>query len=331
MLFASLIGSIFAFYAVRHARKLTEKTKITLDDEILKVLEKPIPIGIILVGFYFALTSLSFLIPYETHLKNLFTILIVGFGAYVLAKVVGVAIKWYGETIAARTATKVDDQFLPILKKLASIFIYFIAFMIIADKLDIEISPLIATLGVGGIAVALAFQESLTNFFAGFYITMDKPIRMGDFVKLETGDEGFVEEIGWRSSRVRVLANNLIIVPNSKLAQSIVTNYYLPSTDMGLVIPVGVGYDSDLEKVEKVTIEVGKEVLARTPGGVKNFEPFIRYNEFGDSNIKFSAILRVETFVDRYLVTHEFIKALKKRYDEEGIEISYPARKVYVK
>lgn len=203
--------------------------------------------------------------------------------------------------------------------------------MIIADKLNIEISPLVATMGIGGIAVALAFQESLTNFFAGFYLAMDKPIRVGDFVRLETGDEGFIEEIGWRSSRVRVLANNLTIVPNSRLAQSVVTNYYLPSTDMGLVIPVGVSYDSDLEKVEKVTIEVAKEVLAKTPGGVKNFEPFIRYNEFGDSNIKFSAILRVETFVDRYLVTHEFIKALKKRYDEEGIEISYPATKVYIK
>ncbi len=283
------------------------------------------------MGFYFALTSLSFLSRYEAHLKNLFTILIVGFAAYVLVKVVSAAIKWYGEAIASRTAAKIDDQFLPIFRKLASIFIYFIAFVIIADELDIEISPLVATMGIGGIAVALAFQESLTNFFAGFYLAMDKPIRVGDFIKLETGDEGFVEEIGWRSSKVRVLANNLIIVPNSRLAQSIVTNYYLPSPDMGLVISVGVSYDSDLEKVEKVTIQVAKEVLAKTPGGVKDFEPFIRYNQFGDSNINFSAILRVQTFVDRYLITHEFIKALKKRYDEEGIEISYPARKVYIK
>lgn len=331
IVFVSLIASTIAFYIIKRAERIAKTTETTVDDLILNVIEKPVPLGILLVGFYISLTYLTFLSPYEVHLKNLFTIIIIVFGAYILVKVVSVAIKGYGEAVAARTGTKLDNQFLPVFRKLASVFIYLIALIIVARELDIEIAPLVAAMGIGGIAVALALQDSLTNFFAGFYLAMDKPIRVGDFIKIETGDEGFVEEIGWRSSKIRVLSNNLVIVPNSRLAQTKITNYSLRTTDMEIVIPIGVSYDSNLEKVERVTVEVAKDVLANTPGGVKEFEPFIRYNQFGDSNINFSAMLRVWTLVDKYLVTHEFIKALKKRYDEEGIEISYPARKMYIK
>lgn len=331
IVFVSLIASTIAFYTIKRAERIAKRTETTLDDIILNVIEKPVPLGILLVGFYIALTSLTFLSPYEVHLKNLFTIIIVVFSASILVKVVSVAIKGYGEAVAARTGTNLDNQFLPVFRKLASVFIYLIAFIIVARELDIEISPLVAAMGIGGIAVALALQDSLTNFFAGFYLAMDKPIRMGDFIKIETGDEGFVEEIGWRSSKIRVLANNLVIVPNSRLAQNKITNYSLRTSDMEIVIPIGVSYESNLETVERVTVEVAKDVLEKTQGGVKEFEPYIRYNQFGDSNINFSVFLRVHTFVDKYLVMHEFIKALKKRYDKEGIEISYPARKVYMK
>jgi small-conductance mechanosensitive channel len=332
IIFASFIlAGILSFVLSRYVSKITRLTKTTIDDEIFRVIKKAIPVGVILVGLYLGLVSLSLLAPYSSQLRDLFTIIIVLFSAYMLVKIVNITIKWYSEEIAFKTGTRPDEQFLPIFRKITSIFIYFIAFIIIIDSLDIEISPFIATLGVGGIAVALALQESLSNFFAGFYLNVDRPIRVGDFVRLENGDEGFVEEIGWRSSKVRVLANNLVVIPNSRLAQSIITDYDRPTKDMGLVIPVGVSYDSDLEKVERITVEIARDILAKTQGGVKDFQPFIRYNAFGDSNINFSAILRVQSAVDRYLVTHEFIKALKKRYDEEGIEISYPARKVYIK
>jgi len=174
-------------------------------------------------------------------------------------------------------------------------------------------------------------QDTLSNFFAGVYLVADMPIRIGDYIELDNGMKGYVEDIGWRSIRIKTLPNNYIIIPNSKLAQSIITNYYAPEQEMSVVVPCGVSYDSDLEKVEKVTIEVAKEVQQNVPGAVKNFEPFIRYNEFGDSNINFSIILRVERFVDRYLVVHEFIKKLMARYNKEGIEISFPVRNIYFK
>jgi small-conductance mechanosensitive channel len=127
-----------------------------------------------------------------------------------------------------------------------------------------------------------------------------------------------------------MLPNNTVIIPNSKLANSIITNYYMPEREMSTLVQVGVSYDSDLEKVEKVTIEVAKEVLAKISGGTKTFEPFIRYHTFSDFSINFTVILRVNEFVGKYLVTHEFVKALHKRYKEEGIVIPYPIRTVYM-
>jgi small-conductance mechanosensitive channel len=118
------------------------------------------------------------------------------------------------------------------------------------------------------------------------------------------------------------------VVPNAKLADLIVRNFSLPVDEQSVVIGVGVSYASDLEFVEKVTIEVARETLRAVNGGVVEFDPFTRYNEFGDSSINFSVILRVRTFSDRFLITHEFMKRLHARYEKEGIEIPFPQRVV---
>ncbi len=200
----------------------------------------------------------------------------------------------------------------------------------ILSYFKIEITPLVATLGIGGLAVGLALQNTLSNFFAGLYMVADKPITVGDFIELPDADiSGYVEDIGWRSTRIKTLPNTVVIVPNSKLAENIIVNDSLPEHEMAALVQCGVAYGSDLKKVEKATIDVARKIQKTVPGAVKTFEPFIRYHTFGDSNINFTIILRVEKFVDKYLVTHEFIKALKERYDKEGIEISWPVRKIY--
>jgi small-conductance mechanosensitive channel len=148
---------------------------------------------------------------------------------------------------------------------------------------------------------------------------------------LESGQEGYVTQIGWRSTRIRMLPNNILIVPNSKLVSSQITNFYLPETEMAVLVQVGVSYQSDLEKVESVTIGVAKEVLQEVNGGVKEFEPFIRYHTFSDFSINFTVILRAKEYVSKYLIIHEFIKRLHRRYQLEGIEIPFPIRTVYMK
>jgi small-conductance mechanosensitive channel len=198
--------------------------------------------------------------------------------------------------------------------------------LVILHGLGLSITPMLTALGVGGLAVALALQEPLANFFAGLFLTLAGQIRVGDYVRLDSGQEGYVADFSWRSTRLRMLANNLVIVPNAKLAQAIVVNHHLPSPDTAVLVEVGVDYGSDLRQVERVVGEVGRGVMAEVAGGVPAFEPFIRYHTFGDFSVNFTVILRAREFVDQYLVKHEFIKRLHARFEDEGIVIPFPVR-----
>lgn len=207
-----------------------------------------------------------------------------------------------------------------------------IGFLIILTVLGVSITPLITALGVGGLAVALALQDTLANLFAGIHILMEKSIRVGDFIKLESGQEGYVEDITWRTTRIRMLPNNMVVIPNSKLSQSIVTNYYLPEKRMSLLIPVGVSYASDPEKVERVLIEEAKKAVGEIPGLLGEPEPFVRFIPgFGDSSLDFTLICQVKEFVDQYLAQHELRKRIFRRLKAEGIEIPFPHRTVYIR
>lgn len=198
--------------------------------------------------------------------------------------------------------------------------------LVILNGLGLSIAPMLTALGVGGLAVALALQEPLANFFAGVFITLGGQVRLGDYVKLDTGQEGYVADFSWRSTRLRMLANNLVVVPNAKLAQAILVNHHLPARDLAVLVEVGVDYASDLSHVEAVVGRVGRSVMLDVTGGVRDFEPFVRFHTFGDSSINFTVILRAQEFVDQYLVKHEFIKRLHAAFEHEGIVIPFPIR-----
>jgi small-conductance mechanosensitive channel len=203
-----------------------------------------------------------------------------------------------------------------------------IGLLVILNGLGVSITPMLTALGVGGLAVALALQEPLANFFAGVFITLGGQIRLGDYIRLDSGQEGYVADFSWRSTRLRMLPNNLVVVPNAKLAQAIVVNHHLPSPDLAVLVEVGVDYSSDLIHVERVVMDVGRAVMAEVPGGVAGFDPFIRYHTFADSSVNFTVILRAAEFVDQYLVKHEFIKRLHARFTQEGIVIPFPIRTI---
>lgn len=203
--------------------------------------------------------------------------------------------------------------------------------LIILQTLGFEITPILTTLGVGGIAVGLALQDTLANLFSGFYLIISKQVRTGDYVKLADGNhEGYVTDITWRNTTIKELSNNVIIVPNSKLASAIFTNYHLPVKEITLTMNVGVGYDSDLEQVERVTVKVAKEVMQEIAPELIANEPYIRFNEFADFSINFTLYMRVNEFFDQRMAKHLFIKKLHKRYQKEGIKIPFPIRDIYL-
>jgi small-conductance mechanosensitive channel len=213
-------------------------------------------------------------------------------------------------------------------RNVAWTLIALLGLLVILNGLGLSITPMLTAVGVGGLAVALALQEPLANFFAGLFITLAGQIRVGDYVQLDSGQEGYVVDFSWRSTRLRMLANSLILVPNAKLAQAIVVNHHLPSQDLAVLVEVGVDYASDLRHVERVVVEVGRAVMSEVTGGVPEFEPFIRYHTFGDSSINFTVILRAKEFVDQYVIKHEFVKRLHTRFNDEGIAIPFPVRTI---
>jgi small-conductance mechanosensitive channel len=172
----------------------------------------------------------------------------------------------------------------------------------------------------------------LANLFAGIHILVEKSIRVGDFIKIESGEEGYVEDITWRATRVRMLPNNMVIIPNGKLAKSTVTNYYLPERRMSLLIPVSVSYSSNPRRVAQILVAEAKAAVGDIPGLRDDPEPFVRFIPgFGDSSLDFTLICQIEEFTDQYLAQHELRMRIFERFVAEGIEIPFPQRTVHVR
>lgn len=321
------LGTIFCGYILRKLifvklSRWANKTRTRIDDVILSAIKGPFIIWFLLLGLYFALVSSQ--LPeglLQTANKILLALALFSI-TLALANITGKLISIYSGKIEAAVPVSSLTQ------TISRIVIFGVGILIILNSLGISITPILATLGVGGLAVALALQDTLSNLFSGFHMSLARQVNIGDYIKLESGEEGYVVDINWRATKIRMLPNNVVLIPNAKLSQAIVTNYYLPEKEMAVLVQVGVHYDSDLKKVEKVTCEVAKETMQEVNGGVADFAPFIRYHTFGDFSINFTVILRAKKFVDQYLVKHEFIKRLHQRYAKEGINIPYPIRAI---
>ena len=212
------------------------------------------------------------------------------------------------------------------------LIVYLLGSILILQNLEVKITPVITALGIGGLAVALALEETLNNLFSGVQIIASQLVRPGDYVKLESGYEGYVTDVKARNTTIRSYPdNNRIIVPNRVLASSIVVNYSLPEENLWIHLSVGVAYDSDLQHVEDVTLEVAEQICQTVEGGKSDHKPVFRYEEFGDSSINFRVRMFVQTFQNQFLIKHTFIKELHKRFNAENIEIPFPIRTVYMK
>ncbi len=311
-----LLAKGVLFVLTHYVKSLAKHTKTTLDDRLLDGLSLPIYLSLLAAGlwtaYYASFGPSDFLGP-----AGSLGFLVVA--AFFLMRLSDSLLSWYREDVLASRASGAD-----VTELIGRVFkgVLLVVFLIMAlGTLGVEVTPLIASLGIAGLAVALAFQDTLSNFFAGVYLTADRPVRVGDFVKLESGDEGYVAKIGWRTTLLYTLSNNLIVLPNSKLAQAVITNYSQPQKELSIVIPLRVAYGSDLDCVERVIVEEATRLQREVPGAVADFKPFVRYNAFGEHGVQFSVILRVQSFVDQYLMTHEFVKALAVRLEQEQIAI----------
>jgi small-conductance mechanosensitive channel len=207
--------------------------------------------------------------------------------------------------------------------------ILLIGTLVMLDSLGVQITPLLTALGVGGLAVALALQDTLSNLFAGVHLLADKPIRVGDYVKIADSIEGYVIDVGWRSTRVRMLQNNVVIVPNKRVAESIIINYDMPERRMALLLRVSVGYDCDVDHVERVLVDEATTAAGEVAGLLPEPAPAARLIPgFGDYSLDFTLVCQVASFVDQYAVQHELRKRILRRFRAEKIAMPYPIRTI---
>lgn len=283
----------------------------------------PVPL-LVLLALYIGMESLPLPHLYERIASKLIFALVVLAISYFPAKVLLLFLGRMGETHAGLKQVAQPASF--IIKALFALF----AVVIVLDNLGVSLTAVWTTLGVGSVAVALALQDTLGNFFAGLYVMIDQPIRPEDYIKLDSGQAGYVVRIGWRSSSLNSLDGNSIVVPNATLAKAVITNYSMPQTLLGVPIAVSVAYGTDPERVTKVLLEVvdqaGREglegLLLYPPPGV-SLNP-----GFGNSSLDFTLGVQVREFRDQFRVQSELRKRILTRFAQEGIEMPYPVRSI---
>jgi small-conductance mechanosensitive channel len=319
-----VVGLALRWLGARAIVAWAKRTETRIDDEIVASVRRPIPWWTLAAGVWLATDRVAMPQRWIAASEKAIAVALIAITTLWLADL-GVRLLVVASAPAAEGApVKVTG----VARHVVRVTIVVVGGLVILGTLGVSIAPLLTTLGIGGLAVALALKDTLENVFAGIHVTLARSIRVGDFVKLETGEEGFVDDIGWRSTKVRLLGNSLVVLPNGRLAQSVVTNHDLPSPEVAVLLEVGVHYSSDLARVEIVTSEVGADVMQTVQGGVPGFTPFVRFHTFGASSVDFTVVLRAARFPDRFLVRHEFIKRLHARYAVEGIVIPFPIRAV---
>ena len=325
-----LLGFIFKRFVHSRLKKAAERSNLAGDDAVLEAIEPHIVVWFFLGALSISVSKIEAVQPQNTYLISILNdyapkfLIIVLIGSITLAignLAVSIFDLWARDQEKGFPSTTMFTNFV-------RIAIYVIGILIILDALSISITPMITALGVGGIAVSLALKDTLTDVFAGLHILLSKKVQVGDFIQLDSGEMGYIQNISWRNTIMMERTNNIIHIPNTRLSSAIIKNFDSGDPSFSVKIPVGVGYSSDLDEVEKVTKKVINEIQSSMEETNNNYEPTMRFQNFGESSINLMVYFRGNRYGDQNPIIHQFIKTLHKRYSEEGIEIPFPMRTV---
>jgi small-conductance mechanosensitive channel len=322
MAVAYLAGHLFNGLVMRRLARAAARTRDEWDDIVIAELKRRIPFWSLLVGGQVSLQYWAIVHPLASRVLPALGVASVTLATAAVATRLVVI---YGP----RASSGVPVSGLT--HTLVRIVITLLGALVIIRSFGHDITPMLTALGIGGLAVALALQEPLSNLFAGIVTALAGQVRIGDYIRMDPGVEGHVIDFDWRSTRLRQLAGNIVVVPNAKLAQAVVTNFSLPATDMGISLDFTVDASSDLALVERVVLDVATEMQRGSGGAVTPTEPSLRYQGFTDTGVRCSLGVRVRDFVDQFAVRHELVKRLQARFAREGIVLAIPSLRAAVR
>ena len=317
-----VLGMIFKQVVHTRLKKAALTSEWEGDDIILHAVESQIVLWFFWAALSLALRDVEIAEPFGLYISNFLIIILMASITHAAAKlIVGLLDLWSKKQGGGFPSTTMFTNFV-------WITVYSIGLLVILDALDISIAPMLTALGIGGLAVSLALKDTLTDVFAGLHILLSKKVQPGDFVSLDSGEMGYIQNITWRNTKMLERTNNIIHIPNTKLSKAVIKNYDSGDPSFSVKIPVGVGYDSDLDVVERVVMEVANDLHQNMDEMNKQSTPSFKFRGFGQSSIDFMVYFRGNKYGDQNPIIHAFVKKLHKRFNEEGIEIPFPMRTV---
>ena len=319
------LGLSLRYGALRTLSRWAKRTATHVDDMLLESLRFPSLVWCLLIGVYIAVDTAHLPPRLNSQVLNVVFALMVVSVTAAIANLAGTTI---GHVLKENNlAIPATGLSLTIIK----IAVWTTGGLVLLSGLGVSIAPILTALGVGGLAVALALQDTLSNFFAGIHLLIEEPVRVGDFVRLETGQEGYIVDIGWRTTRIRMLPNNMVIIPNNKLTQSVLINYSMPEPRMAVSIRISVAYGTDPGRVELALLDEVQQAIGHVPGLLADPAPAVRLIPgFGESSLDFTLGVHVREFEDQFPVQHELRKRILQRFGSEKIEVPFPQRTVHL-
>ncbi|MBU0479475.1 MAG: mechanosensitive ion channel [Proteobacteria bacterium] len=305
-------------------RKIAGRTSFSSDDKLIDLLHAPACFTIFLVGILHALSVARLNAPWQTVLPAATKSLLLFVFLLALARF----FNWLTELNITRDlkTDKLGKDFSLLLKNLIRVVVLVAGLLWLLAIWQIDLTPLFASAGIAGIAIALAAKDTLANFFGGLSIFMDKTFKLGEYIILESGERGEVVEIGIRSTRIKTRDDVLITIPNSILANSKIINESAPIPRFRIRVPVGVAYGSDLDQVQEVLLQVA----ANNPNVALEPEARVRLRAFADSSVNFELLCWVDDPRLKGLETHNLLTAIYKAFGANNISIPFPQRDVHL-
>lgn len=313
---AVVVAMLVNFVILRRLSFLTKYTRGNWDDVLIAEIRKRMPFWGLLVGLWLSVGHWPLGMPWAWFLPTALAATLILSVTMTLAAVATRMVADYGQM--ATHGAPVPG----LVTNIARFIIIALGLLVVLGRFGVEITPILAALGVGGLAVALALQDPLSNLFSGMFVTIAGQLRIGDYVRTDFGVEGIVTDFNWHSTRITAPSGDPIIVPNSRIAKAVVTNFSMPSREVAFAVEFVLAPGTDLARLEQVTLDVAKEVERNVEGGVPAFDPLMRVLAYVDLGIRIAVVMRAQSFADQALLKHELLKRLDARYRKEGIAVA---------
>lgn len=320
------LAKIILFVLKNYMIKLTAKTKTDIDDLIIERIKNPVYYILLFIGIKIALIQLNLPENFSKLTNNIMNSIVIIIITYIVIVIFSILIDGWGKEWAKRTKSTMDDAMVPLFHKFSNIVVWIFGLLYVLRLWGVEIGPFLASLGIAGLAIGFAVKDSLSNIFGGIQLILDKNIKVGDAVKLDSGETGKILDIGIRTTKVRTWNNEVMIIPNGKLANSTIVNYAKPDLSARHVIKFGVEYGTEPEKVKKIALKVIKSVKEI----VDEPESFVRFKEMADFSLNFKLYFWVSDYKQRFMVEDIVMTKLYRELNKAKINIPFPTRTIYM-